>query len=125
MEYERFLDAACELAFISDRETADAAVKAVLGILASKLDDRQALELSEGLPEPLNYERLHSHQIRKLPISAEEYIAVIREQFKLDDIQASQLIQQTLRITKEAVKDKMNEFTSRLPADWSALIEAA
>lgn len=125
MEYEKFVNAACELPFISDRETADAAVKAVLGILASRLEEEQAHQLTESLPEPLNYERLHSHQVRKLPISAEEYIAVIREQFKLDDIQASELIQQTLRVTKEAVKDKINEFTSRLPADWSALIEAA
>ncbi|MBE9049386.1 DUF2267 domain-containing protein [Nostocales cyanobacterium LEGE 11386] len=125
MEYERFVDAACSLPFIQDKETADAAVKAVLGILASKLEDEQAHQLSDSLPEPLTYERLHSHQVRKLPISADEYITVIREQFKLDDIQASQLIQQTLRVTKEAVKDKINEFTSRLPADWSALIEAA
>jgi hypothetical protein len=36
MEYERFVDAACSLPFIQDKETADAAVKAVLGILASK-----------------------------------------------------------------------------------------
>lgn len=125
MEYERFVDAANKLPFIPDRETADAAIKAVLGILASKLDDEQAHELSDSLPEPLNYEKLHSHQVRKLPISADEYIAVICEQFKLDDIQASQLIQETLRVTKEAVKDKINQFTSRLPADWSALIEAA
>ncbi|TVP66602.1 MAG: DUF2267 domain-containing protein [Nodularia sp. (in: Bacteria)] len=125
MEYERFVDAAGKLPFIPDRETADAAVKAVIGVLASKLEDEQAHQLSDNLPEPLNYERLHSHQIRKLPISADEYIAVICEQFKLDDIQASQLIQETLRVTKEAVKDKINEFTSRLPADWSALIEAA
>lgn len=125
MEYEQFLDAATELPFIPDRETADAAVKAVLGILASKLDEEQAHQLTDNLPEPLNYQRLHSHQARKLPISADEYIAVICEQFKLDDIQASELIQETLRVTKAAVKDKIQELTSRLPADWSALIEAA
>lgn len=125
MEYEKFIDAAYSLPFITDRNTAEAAVKAVLGILASKLEEEQAHKLTENLPEPLAYERLHSHQARKLPISADEYVAVICQQFHLDDIQGSQLIQETLRVTKQPAQNQIRELISCLPPDWSALIESA
>lgn len=53
MEYEDFIRAVSELDFIQDEEEADSAVKAALGILASRLDEEEARKLTEYLPNPL------------------------------------------------------------------------
>jgi uncharacterized protein (DUF2267 family) len=42
MEYQRFIDETHGFDFIQDPDTADAAVKAVLGVLASRLPEAQA-----------------------------------------------------------------------------------
>jgi hypothetical protein len=51
-----------KLDFISDEPMGDAVVKAVMGILASSLEQGLAHALAESLPEPLTYERLRGHR---------------------------------------------------------------
>lgn len=123
MEYEKFIQAAQSLPFIQDQTTADAAVKAVLGILASKLHEPEARDFTADLPEPLSYDRLHSHQARRLPISVAEFVEVISHQFQLDPEQSRQLIITTLEVTKSALEEEtIQEVVRDLPAGWSQLI---
>ncbi len=53
MGYEKLLEAVQEFDFIPDPKTADAALKAVLGILASAMDENLARDFTDSLPGPL------------------------------------------------------------------------
>lgn len=126
MDYQEIIRRVKELDFIGDEETADAAVKAVLGILASRLDEVQARRLTESLPEPLTLERLRGHQKRIEEISVAQYIAEIGTQFKISTDQANTLINTVLHIAKEATGDGvLVEIENRLPSDWAETIQKA
>jgi uncharacterized protein (DUF2267 family) len=126
MEYAQFIEHVVNLEFIPDRDTADAAVKAVLGILASRLEEPEARMLTEKLPEPLNLERLRGHQVRPHGISVEQYISEVGEQFRLSEDQAEILIKTVLHLVKDELGAvTVSEFESLLPADWRATIESS
>ncbi len=105
MEYEKFTDAVQKCEFITDPEIADAAVKAVLGILASSLEEGEARRLAESLPEPLTLERLRGHREGRLRIALPQFISEIGEQFRLTDAQAALLIMTVLRKAERALED--------------------
>ena len=126
MEYEHFIDKVEQLSFIQDRETADAAVKAVLGILASRLTEDEAQKLTSRLPGPLSLERLRGHQVRTEKISVDEYIVEVAQQFKLSGEDAQKLIMTVLHQAKEALGgETTSELEHVLPADWKETIEKA
>ncbi len=119
MEYEKLTDAVRKCEFISDPEKADSAVKAVLGILASSLEEDEARKLTESLPEPLTLDRLRGHQARPLRIYLTQLISEIGEEFKLTDSQAALLIMTVLRKTERALdnpelKACLKEFSDDL-----------
>lgn len=123
MEYENFVLAAQQLPSIGTREVADAAVKAVIGTLASQFNEYGADMLTKRLPAPLNASRLHSHQVGALPITTDEFVREIAEQFHLDRDDARRVIQQVLHVTKQA--GLPGTMLARLPSDWIALIDEA
>ena len=125
MEYEIFLQEANKLDFIRDRAMADAAVKAVLGILASRLSEPTAQRLTDKLPGPLDYERLRGLQASPLELSIDEYVQNIARQFNLDDGQAARLIVVVLHFAKDAIGFDKEELKSELPYDWADLIDSA
>ncbi|RJP23244.1 MAG: DUF2267 domain-containing protein [Candidatus Abyssobacteria bacterium SURF_5] len=126
MEYDRFIEEVKNLEFIPNRDTADAAVKAVLGILASRLEEAEAQKLVEKLPGPLTLERLRGHQVRPEKISVEEYIIEIAQQFRIAGDQAETLIKTVLHLAKDLLGDEtMSELEHALPSDWKATIESA
>lgn len=126
MQYQTLLDQVKNLSFIENDEHADAAIKATLGILASKLDERHAQELAQPLPEPLTVEKLRSHQVRKLPLSADEYIAEIAAQFHIDRHQAESLVTKVIALTKDMLGDDgVHRIEEGLPEDWVELLERA
>lgn len=106
MDYERFIQDVQNTGIVTDRESADAMVKAVLGILAGRMTEDQARRLTEDLPEPLTLEELRSHQKYVLNISPEEYTRVIMDQFNLDEEQARALIDTVLLTTKDCIGGK-------------------
>ena len=55
MEYEELLQAAQSAPYVEDPKTADAAVKAIIKIFESHFDEQRAREISEPLPQPLDY----------------------------------------------------------------------
>lgn len=118
MSYEKLLEAVQELDFIPDPKTADAAVKAVLGILASAMEENLAREFTESLPGPLTYDRLRGHQARPLKIDADRYIGELVAQFRLSEEQARQLITKTLALAREhAEKAEVKQIIYTLKQD--------
>lgn len=126
MEYQKFLSDVENLGYFDDLETADAAVKAVLGILASSMEEEQAKRLIERLPEPLSYERLRGHQARPIDITLEEYISEIGAEFNLNDDNARELVDTVFHTTKEAVgEDAITELELDMPSDVAEELENA
>lgn len=101
MDYDEFVQSVSSLDFMQDTDTADAAIKAILGILASSMDDKEARDFTSRLPEPLTLERLRGHQVRPTRISVEEFVSEIQEQFKLTNGQARLLINKVLEGTEQ------------------------
>lgn len=124
MEYIEFVKQVRDLDFIADETSADAAVKAVLGILASELREPQARILAEKLPAPLTFEKLRSHQRKTaIMISADDYIQEIADQFNLNREQAKQLVGKVLHLAKITVgSEGMDAVEKTLPDDWKKMI---
>ncbi len=126
MEYDRFIQEVRNLDFIENNETADAAVKATLGILVSRLTEEQARNFTRNLPDPLNLETLRSHQKRAIGISPDEYTGVIRTQFNLGEDQARALIDTVLRSTKATLgEEAFYELRHHMPPEWADVVERA
>jgi len=61
MKFSEFIDQVKVLEFIPDEDTADAAIKAVPGILVSNLDEAEAKQLCENLPQELALEEMQAY----------------------------------------------------------------
>jgi uncharacterized protein (DUF2267 family) len=105
MESRELIDAVRTLDFIPDAQTADAVVKAVLGILASSVDHSMAQNLASVLPEPLDYDRLRGHQAKPVAITPERYIMNVVAQFGLQEDQARRAIVVVLEKARDAVRN--------------------
>lgn len=126
MDYRTFLDAIKRLQFIRTEEAADAAIKAVLGILASSMNQEQAEKFISRLPEPLAIEPLRSPQAPQLDITIEEFFDEIGAEFKLNPEQAKKLVDTVFRLTKDAVgEETITEVEFDMPADVAEELEAA
>lgn len=127
MRYGQFTEEVKRLGFIRDAATANAAVKAVLGILASRLypQDR-AKTLADGLPAQLSYDKLVGRQKRPTPAKAADYVHAIAARFKLGDDQARILIDTVLHVAKQNFdRDTVEELEAGLPSDWVQVVEKA
>jgi uncharacterized protein (DUF2267 family) len=126
MDYQRFLDGVKRLQFIRTEQEADAAIKAVLGILASSMNQEQAEKFASRLPEPLTIKTLRSHQARPLDITIEEFFDEIGAEFNLNPDQAKKLVDTVFRLTKDAVgEETITEVEFDMPADVAEELEAA
>jgi uncharacterized protein (DUF2267 family) len=109
MEYREFIEKMREQDFIADDQTADALVKAVLGILASGLTHSMAQNLASVLPAPLDYDRLRGHQVKPLSLDSAGYVKNIAAQFDLRQDQARRAVAVILGKARDAVQN--NEIT--------------
>ena len=126
MQYEQFKQSVRDLDFIGDEQTADAAVKAVLGVLVSRLDEDEAQRVTDHLPEPLTIDTLRGHQATPTTTPAPDYFNVIADQFHIDTNQASDVIARILRLTHDSLPDdERRRMIEHLPEDWRALVTAA
>lgn len=127
MNYRSYLDQVMELPFINDEQAADAAIKAVLGVLASKIDDDWAQELSNVLPPELNFAILHGHRHKPVLLSIDDFFASVASQMHLDWQQARDLVGRILHCVKESDDgaDIMGEIETKLPPDWAAIVDQA
>ncbi|OGP15621.1 MAG: hypothetical protein A2052_07080 [Deltaproteobacteria bacterium GWA2_54_12] len=126
MDYQIFLDSVKRLQFIRTADAADAAIKAVLGILASSMNREQAEKFVSKLPEPLTIKTLRSPQARPLDITIEEFFDEIGSEFKLNTGQAKKLVDTVFRLTKDAVgEETITEVEFDMPAEVAEELEAA
>ncbi|MBW7957098.1 MAG: DUF2267 domain-containing protein [Deltaproteobacteria bacterium] len=126
MEYSRFINEIKKFDFIGNEGRADALIKAVLGILASSMDDDTARKFTERLPEPLTFEKLRGHQARPVEITIEEFFSEIGAQFRINPEQAKTAVDAVFHLVKEAVgAHTLSEAEYSMPPDVAEEIEAA
>lgn len=111
--------------FIEDEEMAEEIIKAVLGILTSKLSEQEASEFTAELPDYLSYEILRGHQLRPTPTTAHETIGVIADQFNLDSEQAHKAIQEVIGVAKQQASGEISDVAAELSDDWREALDAA
>jgi uncharacterized protein (DUF2267 family) len=119
MDYGKTIKAIRMFNFIADERTADAAIKAVLGILTSRLHDKSAHHFIAHLPEVLSFERIHGRTTRARNIEFDDYVSEIAHQFCLTNGEARMLINEILYNAKKDIpKDKLAEIEKDLPKEW-------
>ncbi|RJQ80627.1 MAG: DUF2267 domain-containing protein [Desulfobacteraceae bacterium] len=125
MEYTQIIEKLKQLDFIQEDAKADAAAKAVLGIVASSLDEENARRLTEPLPEPLTIEKLRSHQENPTPVSFEDCAAELEVQFNLQKNEARDLIHTVIDTAKEAIgSENIAAIRGSLPEDWGSAFKS-
>ena len=123
MRYDDFVQHIQDLEFIQDPETADAAVKAVLGILANSLDASEAQQLCSRLPPPLTCETLRGGYSQPLRLSVEEFRNEVSIQASLTRDQAQQLVDRVLHTAREAAGEEVwQQLQASLPGEWATTL---
>jgi uncharacterized protein (DUF2267 family) len=124
MEFRDLMKAVNELAFVKDEVMAEAAVKAVLGVLASRLEEEVAKEFVESLPEPFDFEALRGEQADVTDLSVQQYRNTIADQFHLERDDAWQLVRTVLYMVRDGFSDEVIEdLQDTLPSDWQRLLQ--
>lgn len=127
MNYQSYIEQVMKLPFINDEKAADAGIKAVLGILSSRLGEYEARWLSESLPPELNVWVLRGRQRNPVQISADQFVSAIAQQFHLAWDEARQLVERVLHCVKESQEgaERMREIREFLPPDWGEVVDRA
>jgi uncharacterized protein (DUF2267 family) len=117
MEYEKFINAVRRCDFIRDGDTAAAAIRVVLEMVASRLEEEDARRLTASLPESLTQRLPERREVRpKIPLS--QVIREIGEHFKFSDLQAGLLILTVLHKAETLVEDtRLKTCLNRLSSE--------
>lgn len=123
MQYEEFVSRTQDLPFVSDADTAEAAIKAVAGILASSLDEAHAALLANRLPGPLTFDKLRGNQqVQQSSIDLEQALNSLTAQFGLEQTQSEELLQTVVDCIGETVDaNSLAKLQESLPQDWKRL----
>jgi uncharacterized protein (DUF2267 family) len=125
MQYETLIDRVKKLDFVDRRGLADALLKAVLGILASRLSAPAAKRLVQVLPEPLTYAKLRDGQVRRDRGTVEQCFQQVSRQFNLSRAEAERAVGAVLKAAKRGMDpDLRRRILQDLPRDWRELITA-
>ena len=92
MDYNEITNRICETTSIKERSKAEDLVKGILGIIASQLEQEEAMRFSESLPEPLTYEKLVGHQEYPNDMNDDEFVKTVCNEFSLDETTAKDVI---------------------------------
>ena len=127
MEHSRLVAKLETLPFVTDRQMAETALTAVLGLLSEKLPAADGRALREELPEALAEDRLATlrGQWTPVPGSASSYVDWIRRKFDLDGDEAHDLIFAVRDGVREAEPARFEELRALLPPDWGRLLDGA
>lgn len=127
MDYRSYMDQVMELPFINDEKAADSAIKTVLGVLASKIDEDWARELTNILPPELDFATLRGQQQAPVQLSIDDFFSAVAEQMHLDWQQARDLVGRVFHCVKESEEgaDILGEIETKLPPDWAAIVDQA
>jgi len=123
MKYDEMTKQVMQLDFIQDRDTADAALKAVWGVIASAVDEDTAREFTCELPDPLTQDKLRSRQARPTDTPPLDLVELIGNQFHLSSEQSRELIQWVIETGEQAMpEDSVERIRDALPDDMKSLI---
>ena len=123
MDYEKFLEDSAGFNFVHD---SDAAVKAICGILASRMDEADAREFTSRLPELLTLDRFRGHQQNPADIFVEDAFATLVQQFHISREEARELLTSMTRVAREATgRYVLENAAPRLPRDWAEFLTEA
>ncbi|MBD3243937.1 MAG: DUF2267 domain-containing protein [Chitinivibrionales bacterium] len=125
MRYEDLLEGAMKTKTITDPETADSVVKAVFGILLSRMPEEDARELAMSLPAPLSFEKLRGHAMPS-GLTIEQYTREIALQFGMSHEEARRVITSVLHEAKAGIDPgALHRWEKHLPVDWIGELESA
>ena len=97
-------------------------LKAVCGILASRMDEANAREFTSHLPEPLTLDLLRGHQENPPNISVEDAATTLVQQFHISREQARELFTSLTRFARDvAGREIFNKAARDLSPDWVKL----
>jgi uncharacterized protein (DUF2267 family) len=126
MNYDELIRRVRMLDFIRNDQRAQAAVKAVLGILAGSLRDEQARKLAGKFPEHLALNSFGTDGRQIGAITVADHTASICAQFKISVHQARILVRNVLYFTKEVSgANDFPDIRNNLPNDWAEAIQNA
>ncbi len=126
MDYTEIIRRVRRLDFIRNDQTANAAVKAVLGSLAGRLSEEQARMLAGRFHGQLALDRFEGGNSKIEELSVADYTAAICAQFKISVYQARTLVRNVLYFTKEVSgASALLDIKKSLPTDWAEAIQNA
>jgi uncharacterized protein (DUF2267 family) len=125
MEYNQLIQTAKKFNFIGENEQqANAAVKATMGIIASRMSEDDARDFANSLPEPLTLEKLRSHQEYENDVNPSEHFKVIATQFNINEEEAQRMVKDVLHTATENLsEEQFNSWKQKLPQDWSSFMD--
>ncbi len=125
MDYAQLLSTIKELHFIGDDNKAEDAIKSVLGMLVSRLDENTAWYMTQSLPSHLSYEKLRGHQKSITTIDIDSFLNGIEKQFGFNSREAQILINTVVHEIKGFLsREQIKQIELALPSEWAALVEA-
>ena len=111
--------------FVADEEMAEEAIKAVLGILSSKVSEQEAREFTANLPDYLSYEVLRGHQVNPAPATPSDTIDIVSDKFDLKWEQARKLMMEIIGVAKQQASGEISGIAAELSDDWREAIDEA
>lgn len=127
MDYQELTRRVRRLDFIRDQQTADAAVKEILCILASRLPEEHAQKFTARFGSQVFVVGKEGSDLKKAEnVSVADIIVRLRSQYKLSVHQARILVRNVLYYAKEASgANALVEIRKSLPPDWADAIQNA
>ncbi len=124
MDYQELTRRIRRLDFVRNQQTADAVVKEILGIFASRLPEEHAQKFTARFGDQIMIVGKEGSDIKRTDVvSVSDIIARLRSQYKLSVHQARILVRNVLYYAKEASGgNALVEIRKSLPADWADAI---
>lgn len=127
MDYQELTRRVRRLDFIRNQQTADAAVKEILTIFASRLSEEHAQKFTARFGDQVLVVGREGSDLKKVEnVTVADIIARLRSQYKLSVHQARILVRNVLYYAKEASgANALVEIRKSLPSDWAEAIQNA
>lgn len=124
MEYEKLIQSIQHFSCIGgEQKQADAAVKACMGVLASRMTEQDAKEFSNYLPEPLTLASLRNHEPNRKEESLREFFQLMASRFNTDEEEAQKMVEAVLHTAKESLRpQQLNSWREKLPSEWASFL---
>ena len=122
--YDQLIQQARRSEVLQDEATMEPAVKAVLGIIANRLDEVPARLFASELPKPLTYEVLCGGPANVTDLSVEQYFDAIANQFHMPRQHGERLVSTILQVVCHNLSpEAMRAVRNNLPQDWNRLLQ--